>query len=98
MSDTAPIEAALIAVVETLRHDYGATLQQRGVSMERPKISVLRSELASYTSEMRIDIIRLDTRELVDRLELFVFENGKPALTDEELRVWILEQMNLGTP
>jgi len=30
MSDTAPIEAGLIHVVETVRHQYDAALKQRG--------------------------------------------------------------------
>ena len=93
MSDTASVEAALIAVIEALRHEYDAALKTRGLGMEPPKVSVIRPEPGCYTSEIRIDIIRLDTCQLADRLEFFAFEDGKSQLTEEELQVWLVEQI-----
>lgn len=94
MSDTSLVETALMAVVEAVRHEYDAALKARGLSMEQPKVSVLRAEPGSYTSEIRIDIIQLDTRQLADRLEFFAFEDGKSHLTTEELHVWLVEQVS----
>lgn len=93
MSKITPIEASLIHVIEAIQHEYDAMLEQRGLAMKPPKVSVLRPESDAYSSEVCIDIIRRDSRQLIDRLEFFAFEDGKPQLTDEELRVWLVEQI-----
>jgi hypothetical protein len=92
MSNT-PREAGLISVVEAVRHEYDAALKHCGLSMEPPSIAVLRPAPDSYTCEMRIDIVQLGTRQLADRLEFFAFEGGKQQVTEEELRVWLVEQV-----
>jgi len=93
MPDFAAIEATLLGVVEALRHEYDVPLKQRGLCMDRPEISVLRSRPDSYTSEMRIYVKRLRDSQIVDCLEFFVFEKGRLVLTNEELRVWLVEQI-----
>jgi hypothetical protein len=94
MTGTARIEAALIRVIEDVGSEYDGLLQQRGLRMESPKVSVLRHEAPSYSSEIQIDIIQIGSGQLIDRLEFFAFEGGKPQVTDEELRVWLIEQFS----
>lgn len=93
MTHTNSIEAALISVIEGLRHECDVSLAQRGLCMQSPTLSVLSPETNSYSSELRIDITQRETGQLVDRLEFFAFENGKAQVTGEELRIWLIEQI-----
>lgn len=92
MSGDISIEAEFLGVIKTMQQKYGEVLARHGLRMETPKVSVLRSGHA-YTSELRIDITKQETRQLVDCFEFFAFKNGEPALTSEELRIWLIEQI-----
>ncbi len=93
MSNTASIEGALFRVIESVRSEYNAALAQCGLSMDRPKVSVLRPEPDSYSSEIQIYIIRRGDRQIVDCLEFLAFKDGKPQVTDDELCIWLGEQV-----
>lgn len=80
-------EAAVLREVERVLESYASELMQSGLRAELVGLQ----KRNSGTTELTIYIWR--DADLIDALEFFVTESGKPAAAEDEITFWLHEQL-----
>src|SRR5687768_7780471 len=80
-------EAKHLEICRRVIREFDPQLRNRGLKCERPEIETCCDDLANYSSELRAMVTR--GSDIVDVLEFFVIEDGKPALSETEAEEFI---------
>ncbi|MCG8458575.1 MAG: hypothetical protein MI919_20035 [Holophagales bacterium] len=82
-------ELRLAARKELVAHTEG--LRRRGLTWTEPEIVVWERDPEKYTAELRIEFF--SERQLKDIFEFFIYRNGSPTISLEEMQLWLDENL-----
>ncbi len=85
-------ERELIAVAATVLEEFRVRIVRAGLTFRGPELKVWITDPERYTSEVRI--IFYANSNVHDVLEFFLFRDGRQVVSDEEVRTWMLEQVD----
>jgi hypothetical protein len=80
------LERSILAVLTAELRQFDSALAKSGYAYRDPEIEVWRDDPASYTSEIRLTLLK--NGQIDDVLEFHIYRDGQPVVTIDEAATW----------